>query len=132
MSEPTKHLWEVKHSYYCEAGQYFGGENTIENYKSFADFLAAMGDCDPDYNLLFRWDWSERDDDLNETFNGDNYYRNGKLSLFFMAQRKGYHFTHLVEVCRADEPAVRAFLAPRLVHLLSLWEPLTPDPEASK
>ena len=124
MSEPANHLWEVKHSYYCESGQYFGGETTTFDYKTFPDFLESMGDCDLDYNLLFRWDWSENDEEGNTNFNGDNYYRNGKLSLFFMAQRKGYHFTNCVEVCRADEPVVRAFLEPRLAHLLSLWEPV--------
>lgn len=39
-------------------------------------------------------------------------------------QRKGYHSTSIVEVCRADESAVIEFLQPRLEYLLQLWLPL--------
>ena len=124
MSESVKHLWEVEHSYRCEQGSYFGDGSTTENHKTFADFLGEMGGSDPDYNLLFRWDWEEANEEGHSTFNGDNNYRNGELLPFFMAQRKGYHFAHCVQVCRADEPAVRAFLEPRFAHLLSLWEPI--------
>jgi len=81
-------------------------------------------DSDMDYNLLFRFDWIEQDDDCNETFNGDVNYRNGKLKLFWLGQRKGLYRWSIVEVCRADEPAVIEFLKPRFEYLKSLWEPL--------
>lgn len=121
------HLWEVSHSYYCTEGQYFSTQErcqTVWPFLSWADFIAEMGDADMDYNMLFRWDWDEDDDDGNPTFNGDPYYRNGKLKLFFMVQRKGFHSCSIVDVCRADEPAVIEYLKPRLAHLLSLWAPL--------
>ncbi|MEL4181205.1 hypothetical protein [Roseateles sp. PN1] len=127
----TKHLWEVDHPYYCAEGGYFHTQahhKTINEYKSWSDFLASMADADLDMNLLFRWDWSEVNYDIEgeelPAFNGDVNYRNGRLSLFFMHQRNGFHSTGIVEVCRADEPAVIAYLQTRLNYLLKLWAPL--------
>lgn len=127
-----KHLWEVEHNYYCTEGGYFWNQSerqTVWEFKSWSDFLAEMADADLDYNMLFRWDWSEVDEETcKPTFNGDANYRNGKLKLFFMVQRKGFHSTSIVEVCRADEPAVIEYLRPRLAHLMALWEPLATPP----
>lgn len=124
----AQHLWETKHSYYCNEGNYFSRESCEAYYRSFADFLEEEGNNDMDYNLLFRWDWTETayDDDGDEipAFNGDVNYRNGRLKLFWMGQRKGLYRWSIVEVCRADEESVKAFLLPRLAHLKSLWEPL--------
>lgn len=124
-----KHLWEVKHSYYCTEGQYFANQSehqTIWQFKSWADFLAEMGAADMDYNLLFRWDWDEAHPETGDsTYTGDNNYRNGKLFLFFMHQRKGYHSTSIIEVCRADEPAVLAYLTPFWEHMRDLWAPIS-------
>jgi len=119
-----KHLWEVNHPYYCNEGNYYARESVEFYAKSWSDFMSVFGDADMDYNLLFRWDWIEEDDDCNPTFNGDINYRNEKLKLFWMGQRKGLYQYSIVEVCRADEPAVIEFLKPRLEHLKSLWEPL--------
>lgn len=126
MSKP--HLWECKHPYYCTEGQYFANQSehrTVWEFKSWAEFIVEMGDADMDYNMLFRWDWHEGEDHELAPFNGDVYYRNGKLLLFFMVQRKGFHSCSIVDVCRADEPAVIEYLTPRLAHLMSLWAPLT-------
>lgn len=123
----SKHLWEVGHAYYCNEGNYYTSESVEGRYLSFADFLAAEGDSDMDYNLLFRWDWDEQNDDGQETFNGDNYYRNGRLKLFWMGQRKGLYRYSTIDVCRADEQEVIKFLKPRMAHLLSLWEPLSTE-----
>lgn len=120
-----KHLWEVDHAYYCNQGNYYASESVGEEYKSFSDFMASEGDSDMDMNLLFRWDWVEQDDDGKSTFKGDVNYRNGELRLFWMGQRKGLYRYSLIEVCRADEGAVRNFLQPRMEHLLSLWAPLS-------
>lgn len=120
----TKRLWEVTHAYYCNLGNYFNNDCGFK-YKSFQDFAAEWGDADFDYNLLFRWDWNEENEETGESnFNGDVNYRNGELQLFWMLQRKGKYQYCTVEVCRADEPAVIEFLQPRLEHLKSLWEPL--------
>lgn len=120
-----KHLWEVEHEYYCNEGNYYASESVEASYRSFADFLAEEGDSDMDYNLLFRWDWKEGGDEDSIAFNGDEHYRNGTLILFWMGQRKGLYRFSTVSVCRADEPAVLAFLGPRWEHLRKLWAPLT-------
>ncbi len=126
-------LWEAKHAYYCNEGNYFasGGDRVSAKYQTWADFVAEEGDSDMDYNLLFRWDWSERNDSDEPTFNGDVYYRNGRLLLFWMGQRKGLYRWSEVSVCRADEPAVRAWLQPRFDYLMALWSPLAARQEPS-
>lgn len=121
--ELKQHLWEVKHSYYCNEGNYYSNDCGTE-YRSFADFLEEMGAADKDYNLLFRWDWVENDDEDAPAWNGDVNYRNGVLKLFYMQQRKGRYTYCTVEVCRADEPVVIEFLKPHRDYLLSLWSPL--------
>ncbi len=124
----AKHLWEVDHPYYCNEGNYFARESCESLYRSFADFLEAEGGGDMDLNLLFRWDWTETvyDDEGDEkpSFNGDVNYRNGRLKLFWMGQRKGLYRWSIVDVCRADEPQVIEYLRPRFLHLVSLWSPL--------
>ena len=119
----VRHLWEVCHPYYCNEGNYFNNDCGSE-FKCWQDFYAEMGDSDMDMNLLFRWDWQEHDGEGNFTFTGDDNYRNGKLKLFWMGQRKGLYQYHIVDVCRADEPLVREFLQSRWLHLQSLWLPL--------
>ena len=124
----TKHLWECEHSYYCEEANYFASlsDKTIREFKSFSAFLSEEGDADKDRNLLFRWDWTEDDGEGDNqcSYNGDDYYRNGKLSLFFMGQRKGLYRSVMVEVCRSDEANVIKYLAPRWQHMQELWAPL--------
>lgn len=124
-----KHLWEGVHQYYCTEGGYThtqASHQTIWEFKSLADFLDEMADCDMDYNLLFRCDWDETDSEgEGNTYTGDDNYRNGQLKLFFMHQRKGFHSCSIVDVCRADEPKVIEFLKPRLQYLVDLWSPLT-------
>lgn len=120
------HLWEADHAYYCAEGNYFAksGEQPTQHYKSWAEFIAEHGDAEFDYNLVFRWDWREGADyDLPE-FNGDVNYRNGQVMVCWMGQCKGLYRWTTVEVCRADEPAVIAFLQPRLDYLAALWAPL--------
>jgi hypothetical protein len=123
-------LWEVKHSYYCNEGNYYNNDCGSE-FKSWADFIDEMGNADLDYNLLFRWDWKVKtDDETGEEipFNGDVNYRGEILSLFYMHQRKGRFVYCLVEVCRADEPAVREFLQKHWGYVRRLWAPIAEVP----
>lgn len=121
-------LWEVDHSYQCNEGNYFTNDSSLgPHYKSFAEFLEEWGgpDTDLDYNLVFRWDWDEGDADSRASdFKGDVNYRNGIFKVFHLLQRKGIYTWATVEVCRADEPAVREYLKPRLEHLMRLWSPM--------
>lgn len=139
MSKAAQRLWEVDHPYYCNQGNYFDN-GCGEKYTTWADFYSEMGGSDPDMNLLFRWDWQEceydgdeHDDDCDLGKNcprrrcaSDHNYRGGELLLFWMGQRKGLFFYSVVQVCRADEPLVRAWLQGRLAHIMKLWAPLAP------
>jgi len=118
-------LWESDHEYYCNEGNYYATpDKTVFHFRSWSDFIGEMGNADMDYNLLFRWDWSEKTEEGDPTYSGDDYYRNGKLSMFWMGQRKGRFTCTIVDVCRADEPMVVEYLAPRFRYLLDLWAPL--------
>lgn len=112
MSEKKeKHLWEPVHSYYCNPENYYAGRSDRSFFKDWASFLEEWENADFDYNLLFRWDWDEKE---------------GTLTLFWMGQRKGlFQSTKIVEVTREDEPSVRAWLEKRWKHLASLWAPLS-------
>lgn len=118
-----KHLWEVQHSYYCNLGTY-NVTDTGGYFKTWTEFYNDFKDADKDYNLLFRWDWIEVDDNNNPTYNSDDYYRNGKLYIFWIGQRKGLYRYDIIEVCRKDEPEVIKFLHTHFEHLQKLWEPI--------
>ncbi len=123
MSDPK--LYDIEHPYHCNEGNYFeNGHHTA--HSTWAEFMAAMGDADKDMNLVYRWDWARPvDDDDRPITYPDPYYRDGTLKLFYMGQRKAYAFSHEVQVCAADEPAVRAWLEQRWEHMRSLWAPLS-------
>lgn len=123
------HLWEAKHPYYCNEGNFYSRESCEAYYKTWASFVESAADEDLDLNLIFRFDWNENDGSEDPTFNGDVYYRNGKLKLFYMGQRNGLYRWAIVEVCRADEPAVIEFLRPRWEHMQTLWAPLGSNTE---
>lgn len=124
MQGERKHLWEADHAYYCNLGNYYANDCGAR-YKTWDAFLSEEGGADLDMNLVFRFDWYEGEDHGASAFNGDRYYRNGLLHVFFMGQRKGAYRFASVEVCRADEPAVLEYLAPRWEHMRALWAPLS-------
>lgn len=124
-----EHLWEVEHPYYCNEDHHFGTGSASyadmhPKHRSWDEFMSNMGDADMDYNLLFRWDWEEPEERPEER---DDNYRDGTLKLTYFAQRKGFHIQHEIEVCRADEPLVVAFLQEHLQHMMKLWAPLFPE-----
>ncbi len=118
------HLWEADHSYYCSEANYYSREPHTQHatWHSFASLFAAS---DLDMNMVFRFDWYEGEDWGATPFNGDVNYRNGRLMMFFMMQRKGIYACHEISVCRADEPAVIEFLRPRWDYMRELWQPLS-------
>jgi len=121
------HLWEQKHPYYCNEGNYFDN-NCSSEYQSWPNFLSEASEEDLDMNLIFRFDWYEGEDYGASDFNGDPYYRNGRLLLFYMGQRKGLYRWAEVSVCRADEPSVIEFLKERWNHMKLLWAPFSELP----
>ena len=121
MQEEIKHLWEVDHPYYCNEGNYYARESVCDEFKRFSDFLVEYESADFDLNLVFRFDWEEEEN----SYNGDDNYRNGRLKIFWMGQRKGLYRYSIIEVCRADENSVIKFLTPRWSHIRLLWEPIS-------
>lgn len=122
-----KKLWEVDHPYYCNEASYWKGETEmVSSYKSWGEFFDAEGDSEVDLNLVFRWDWRLLDGgDYYSVEPGDDpNYRDGCLHVFFLTQRKGIFRSATVEVCQADEPAIREWLQGRFNHLLEVWAPL--------
>lgn len=79
---------------------------------------------DPDYNLLFRWDWSVSDPDDCE--DGEELPPE-RLELFWMLQRKGRFMVVSFPVTRDQEPEIREWLRSRFEHLLRLWSPFAPE-----
>lgn len=123
----TEHLWDVKHDYYCSETCFFTNKDLVTRYRSWAEFFAAEGDNAPYYNLLFRWDWRLANDDGEDkpAPDFDDNYRGYVLSMFWMIQRKGYHRTTEVEVCRNDEPEVHSFLERHWRYVAGLWAPIS-------
>lgn len=127
----VEHLWEVDHPYYSSESNFFSRDYHT-NYGSWQAFFEAEGDNDLDYNLLFRWDWSPNDYLEDDSTDGLKAYADRfgdrdhawTLKLFYVLQRKGIYRAVEVSVCKADEPAVRAFLAKYVAHLRLVWEPL--------
>lgn len=116
------HLWEVKHSYYCNDTNWYSNDCT-HHCDSWPEFARDWGNLDDDYNLVFRWDWkAEIDDDERMTERGKTGH--GILQVCYMQQRKGKYVTVFVKVTGDDEQAVREWLAPKMRHLMSLWTPI--------
>lgn len=118
------HLWEVEHSYYCAESNFYSNE-PYTKHDTWHSFVSAFAESDLDMNMVFRFDWREHKDDGAAPFNGDIYYRNGVLQMFFVFQRKGIFACHEISVCRADEPAVIEFLRPRWEYMRELWQPVS-------
>lgn len=125
MTQPTdqpRHLWEIDHPYYCNEGNYFSNDcHTV--YDSWADFFDCEGDADPDYNLVYRWDWKRPDID-----DGDDPNTPQRLFVFWMGQRKALARSTECQVAPDDEPAVRAWLEERAKTLIAIWAPISLAP----
>lgn len=120
MTSNTPHLWEIKHPYYCEEGNYYANGNHL-SYGSWSEFHAEWGSLDQDYNAVFRWDWKRPDpEDLEE---GDDPGPD-KLFVYWVLQLKAILRSTECVVTEDDEPAVRAWLTERARHTVALWSPL--------
>ena len=117
-------LWEAKHPYYMNEGNYFkAGQH--QSWPTWDRFESSWKDSDIDYNWFVRWDWLEGDENGAGEFLGDVYYRNGILKMQLIGQRKAYLGSHEIAVCRADEPRVRDFLQKYWDYMQEMWAPLS-------
>ncbi|MFJ9214276.1 hypothetical protein [Streptomyces sp. NPDC102264] len=114
-------LWEIDHPYYCTEGNYYKNGNHL-TYASWAEFYAEWGDLDPDMNLVFRWDWKRPDPDGYE---GGEEVPPETLAVYWVLQRKAILRSTECVIDRADEAAVRAWLADRANTMAAIWEPIS-------
>jgi hypothetical protein len=108
-------------------GNYFSNDCHTE-YKTWGEFLDEFNDSDMDYNWFVRWDWREGEKWDLGVYSGDDYYRHAVFLLQMIGQRKAKLLSFEVAVCRADEPAIIAFLAPRWEYMKTMWEPFAEPP----
>ncbi|PJN00847.1 hypothetical protein CG740_23375 [Streptomyces sp. CB01201] len=128
MSEPTPHLWEIDHPYYCTEGNYY--ERGLHDvYDSWDQFHADWGDADHDMNLVFRWDWQR---DSGEFLEEGETPGPDVLKVFWVLQRKAIIRSTECTVTEADEPAVKAWLADRAKTMAAIWEPFGVATEAGE
>lgn len=142
-------LWEYKHSYYCNEGNYYKAKPTGWGeplaFEKFDDFLTEWSDADFDMNLVFRWDWErltpeeykeEFLSDINEKYedgskapvNSEGNY--SVLKLHLMMQRKGCkRFIEITKMEDSDNEKVFTFLKPRFEHLKEMWAPFNLEPK---
>jgi hypothetical protein len=127
--ESGDRLWEVDHPYYCEKSNYYVGhepkvypwgvdQNHVPGnharFDSWEDF--GWKDSDPEYNLLFRWDWIVPDPECPE--------QQEELVLFWMLQRKGAFWITSFPVTKEQEPEIKDWLKERYKAIKAVWEPL--------
>lgn len=144
------HLWEVKHDYYSNKGNYFASpaDEIFETFDTFTEYLEGF---DPDflnYNVIYRWDWKtpwelleETDGDCGEDFyirdgddlkinpkyhiwNPDQTTRESRLELYLILPRKGIYTWKEIKVARSEEQQIKEHLQLHFNYLKSLWLPL--------
>ena len=126
MTDDIKHLWEYDHPYYCNEGNYLASPvrnadlDCWEKQDSWASFIEAWGNSDPDLNLVFRWDWKAWNLEYPEDYDEEHHV----LTVFFMLQRKAFNKSVEITVKPEDEPAVREWLQERARTITAIWEPL--------
>ena len=116
-------LWEADHPYYMTEGNYFSND-CHTRWKSLDEFLAEFGEADIDYNLVIRWDWREGEGWEVGEYNGDDNYRHARLMVQILGQRKALLQSHEIEVCRADEPKIKEYLAKHAERIRENWFPI--------
>jgi hypothetical protein len=130
-----KHLWDIKHPYYMNPGNYFSNDCYFE-FDSLSDFKEEWGDVDIDYNWVVRWDWIVDDNDEDEDGwvppeqrGGDD--ASGTLRLQIVGQRKSRLLTCFVRVARTDEQDVRDYLEKYASYMVKMGEGFDLSPEVS-
>lgn len=106
----------VDHPYYCSDSNYYSNAPSMY-FKTMGAFLKEFEDADIDYNLCFRWDVEEKDED-----GGSGY----SAKVFIMCQRKGIFMPITIE--DFPESDVERFLAYATKHwnrLVRMWNPIS-------
>lgn len=112
-------LKETNHSYYCEC--YEG--DCSEEYENWQSFKNDGGlDVDLDYNLLFRFDIVEEE---------NNEYI---LQLHYAKQRHGQELWHDIihNIQKEDMPEIEKYLKKVKKHLISHWKEIDIEQNKTK
>lgn len=116
------HLWEADHPYYMNEGSYCqAGCHT--DFECLDDFLDNWSGSDIDMNRVHRWDWREGEDwGVSDDGSDDTI---GRLSVYFIMQRKGYTYSCDITVRRSDEARVIDYLKPHADLNAKLWSDIS-------
>lgn len=107
----------IDHEYYCSDHNYYSNDCYFSS-ANWQEFIDEMGGADLDMNLLFRWDITPYDEEIEDK---KGFY----MQLFYMQQRKGrFIICNIESVTDEDVPNIIKFLTPRFLHLKKLWLPL--------
>lgn len=125
-------LHATDHEYYCSDTNYYVGNRNGENYglceyDSWQEFCenwmpwnksdGTDPEIDWDYNLLFRFDINQKEDDEGNKL--DEYF----LNLFFILQRKGIFRPVIVHsIKKEDMPYIEKTLKSAWNYLSDLWK----------
>lgn len=108
----------VKHPYYSSDSNYFSNDASA-SFDTWQDFIDEWGDVDRDYNLCFRFDVTEREED------GGGF--GAQISL--LQQRKGIYYPITIEeVEEKDVESMVNWLSPYWDLIQKLWTPFSNKP----
>lgn len=127
-------LQATNHKYYCSETNYYVGNRNGENYgrceydtwkefyENWIPWSKSDGndpEIDWDYNLLFRFDINQKEDDEGNKL--DDYF----LNLFFILQRKGIFRPVIVHsIKKEDMPYIEKTLKSAWGYVSDLWKEL--------
>jgi hypothetical protein len=110
-------LANAGHPYYCHDNNYYSNE-AAQRYKTFKQFIEEWADADKDYNLLFRWDVTLRDEDKPE--------KGYSFSAFYILQRKGIFMPITVDkITEEDVPTLMKFISGYWDIMKKIWQPIS-------
>ena len=115
-------LWEFSPPYYVPDHAWNSGEGPTE-WRSWGKFVLEYGDAIPELHAIC-WQWCEGEDHDLPKYGGDPYYRGARLEIGMWKAGKGLYACHHIDVCRADEPAVREYLGRCWTYTRELWGPV--------
>ena len=117
----------TEHSYYCSQNNYYSTDGQ-ERYLNWSEFADEYGNCDLDYNMIFRFDivyssryWNKyEDEEIDSSLLQDGDL---ELQLFMIQQRRGRFVPIIIsEIRKRDIPDIENFLNKHYLYLKELWK----------
>lgn len=114
----------VDHRYYCSISRY-NSSGSCRSWDCWEDFIDEWREYDIDYNLAFRWDIRQYEEEEQAEMHGarkGDYY----MEIFIMKQRLGLfapQFIRLVQEENVEE--IVEWLKPHYEYLREIWQPIS-------